>query len=265
MEGQMYAHGGGNMGEGNVREQQDAVEDDAEDIQYNLRPRPLRPRKVVEVADDDGERTSDSDNSDKMNAPPDSPRKGKRKVGRPISYQGDINSPLLSEAERRRMKRRVDNRESARRVRNKRQSFLQEICSKIATMKSSNASLKAQIAQDQAQSRKMEADIAEARMQFATVEQEGARLRNEVGMLRSHLSGTPMEALPLQPPGSQTPTPPPVPLSLSRLNNLSLPGASSLSLSLFASRDLPTLSQLRLCPDAQAELPEAAARPGGSG
>jgi len=54
-----------------------------------------------------------------------------------------------------------------------------------------------------------------------------------------------MEALPLQPPGSQTPTPPPVPLSLSRLNNLSLPGASSLSLSLFASRDLPTLSQLR--------------------
>jgi len=57
-------------------------------------------------------------------------------------------------------------------------------------MKSSNASLKAQIAQDQAQSRKMEADIAEARMQFATVEQEGARLRNEVGMLRSHLSVT---------------------------------------------------------------------------
>ena len=44
----------------------------------------------------------------------------KRRVGRPIAYHGDPNSPHLTPAERRRMKRRVANRESARRVRARR-------------------------------------------------------------------------------------------------------------------------------------------------
>ena len=42
---------------------------------------------------------------------------GKRRVGRPIAYQGDPDAPHLTPAERRRIKRRVANRESARRVR----------------------------------------------------------------------------------------------------------------------------------------------------
>ena len=42
---------------------------------------------------------------------------GKRRVGRPIAYLGDPDAPHLTPAERRRMKRRVANRESARRVR----------------------------------------------------------------------------------------------------------------------------------------------------
>jgi hypothetical protein len=220
------------------------VDDDAEDIQYNLRPRSLRPRRQVEMEEGQGDGTSDSDNydSDKMRSLPDSPRKGKRKVGRPIAYQGDINSPHLTEAERRRMKRRVDNRESARRVRNKRQSFLQEMANKISTMKSSNASLKAQIARDDALSRQMEADIADARIQCSAAEEEGARLRSEVGMLRQHL-GAPMEALQRHPGARSPASPARPPLTLSRRNTLSLPG-SGLSLSLFASRDLPSLSQL---------------------
>eukprot|EP00884_Botryococcus_braunii_P011545 jgi/Botrbrau1/20391/Bobra.0006s0052.1 len=47
-----------------------------------------------------------------------------RKVGRPIAYKGDPNSPALTEEERRRVKRRIANRESARRVRQKRQDHL---------------------------------------------------------------------------------------------------------------------------------------------
>lgn len=50
--------------------------------------------------------------------------KEKKKVGRPIAYTGDPNDPSLTEAERRRVKRRIANRESARRVRQRR---LQEV------------------------------------------------------------------------------------------------------------------------------------------
>ena len=38
-------------------------------------------------------------------------------MGRPIAYRGDPNAPHLTPAERRRIKRRVANCESARRVR----------------------------------------------------------------------------------------------------------------------------------------------------
>ena len=56
----------------------------------------------------------------------------------------------------------------------------------ITAMKASNASLKAQIAQDHDMSCKMKTEISEARAQFSQAEQDGARLRNEIGMLRSH-------------------------------------------------------------------------------
>lgn len=255
---QPLAHAHGSMGEGHAGAgHQEAVEDDAEDIQYNLRPRSTRSRNKVEAQGEEEEGSSDSDeyDSDKMGGPPDSPRKGKRKVGRPIIDRVPIDSPHLTEAERRRMKRRVDNRESARRVRNKRQSYLQEISNKISAMKASNASLKAQIAKDQTQSRKMVADISEARTLFAKASEEGARLRIEVNMLQSHLRGAPMDALPLQqPPGPHPQTGnPTLFMSLSRLNTLSLPGAASLSLSLFASRELPSLQQLTSQPSK--ELP----------
>lgn len=54
-------------------------------------------------------------------------RKNKKKVGRPIAYKGDPNAPNLTEAERRRVKRRIANRESARRVRARRQETLEEL------------------------------------------------------------------------------------------------------------------------------------------
>lgn len=41
-----------------------------------------------------------------------------------MAYQGDINSPALSTSERSRIKRRIANREAARRLRERRQETL---------------------------------------------------------------------------------------------------------------------------------------------
>lgn len=57
--------------------------------------------------------------------------KEKRKVGRPIMHKGDPDDPRLSEKERRRIKRRIANRESARRVRSRRQEELEEMQLKV--------------------------------------------------------------------------------------------------------------------------------------
>lgn len=51
----------------------------------------------------------------------------RKKVGRPIAYKGDPNAANLTVAERRRIKRRMANRESARRVRARRQESLEEL------------------------------------------------------------------------------------------------------------------------------------------
>jgi hypothetical protein len=58
-------------------------------------------------------------------------QKEKRKVGRPIAYCGDPASPDLSPAERRRILRRIANRESARRVRARRQELLEDMAVKV--------------------------------------------------------------------------------------------------------------------------------------
>jgi hypothetical protein len=50
----------------------------------------------------------------------------KRRVGRPIEYYGDADAPNLTSAERRRIRRRIANRESARRVRSRRLGELEE-------------------------------------------------------------------------------------------------------------------------------------------
>lgn len=57
--------------------------------------------------------------------------KEKKKVGRPIAYRGDPNAPELTDQERRRIKRRIANRESARRVRHKRQEELEDMQIKV--------------------------------------------------------------------------------------------------------------------------------------
>ncbi|CAL5225892.1 g8679 [Coccomyxa viridis] len=69
-----------------------------------------------------------------------SPRE-KRKVGRPIIYSGDPDAPDLTPQERRRIRRRIANRESARRVRAKRQDLIEEMSIKAQEMQEVNAKL----------------------------------------------------------------------------------------------------------------------------
>ena len=68
-------------------------------------------------------------------------RKRMKKVGRPIAYKGDPNALNLTEAERRRIKRRIANRESARRVRARRQGTLEELQVKVSAATSHLVSL----------------------------------------------------------------------------------------------------------------------------
>lgn len=52
-------------------------------------------------------------------------------MGRPIIYSGDPAAPDLTPQERRRIRRRIANRESARRVRAKRQDLIEEMSIKV--------------------------------------------------------------------------------------------------------------------------------------
>ena len=61
--------------------------------------------------------------------------KEKRKVGRPIAYCGDPNSPDLTPSERRRILRRIANRESARRVRARRLDLLDDMAQKVCPLR----------------------------------------------------------------------------------------------------------------------------------
>ncbi|BDA42175.1 probable Ocs element-binding factor 1 at C-terminar half [Coccomyxa sp. Obi] len=118
--------------------------------------------------------------SRKSNAP-----REKRKVGRPIAYCGDPDSPDLTPAERRRIKRRIANRESARRVRARRQDLIEEMAIKAEEMEKHNSTLASHASAIEGQHTAMLQQMAEynARLQ-ATAAQNDA-LQREIAQLRA--------------------------------------------------------------------------------
>ena len=56
----------------------------------------------------------------------------RKRVGRPLTYKGDPNSPALTPQERRKIRRRIANRESARRVRARRQEELETMKQQVS-------------------------------------------------------------------------------------------------------------------------------------
>lgn len=113
------------------------------------------------------------------------PAKEKRKVGRPIAYCGDPNSPDLTPAERRRIKRRIANRESARRVRARRQDMIEEMAIKARQMEDQNMQLANHASTVEQQHAAMMAQLGEfnQRLQQTTVENE--QLAKEISCLRN--------------------------------------------------------------------------------
>jgi type II secretory pathway pseudopilin PulG len=102
------------------------------------------------------------------------PQQGRRKIGRPIAFTGDPDSMDLTDADRRRLKRRAANRESARRVRLRRQEMLCATQVRLEKMQDHVTSLVAQLQQ-------AEAERAGFMQQVADLAREHAARRNGEG------------------------------------------------------------------------------------
>lgn len=128
--------------------------------------------------------------------------KEKRKVGRPIAYCGDPNSPDLTPAERRRIKRRIANRESARRVRARRQDMIEEMAIKARAMEEHNAQLASHASAVERQHAAMLAQLGEFNQRLQTTATENDQLAKEISSLRNAVN---VSRPPLQLCGSRQP------------------------------------------------------------
>lgn len=100
---------------------------------------------------------------------------------RSLMEEEDISNPSLSEAERRKLKRRIANRESARRVRQKKQEMLEELQMKCTALTQQNARLLAAAAN-------VETQRQDAVRRMETFEHHMISLTKENVALKSHKS-----------------------------------------------------------------------------
>jgi hypothetical protein len=108
-------------------------------------------------------------------------------VGRPRGYAGDPDFASLGEEDRRRLKRRIANRESARRVRAKRQEMMDELQQKITALSHQNARLLAHIATAEQSRQSLQSQLSIIRERFAGKLQENTNLLTECAALRHAL------------------------------------------------------------------------------
>ena len=106
-------------------------------------------------------------------------------MGRPIAYCGDPNSPDLTPAERRRIKRRIANRESARRVRARRQDMVEEMAIKARQMEDQNMQLANQASAVEHQHAAMMAQLGEFNQRLQQTNVENEQLAKEISSLRN--------------------------------------------------------------------------------
>eukprot|EP00884_Botryococcus_braunii_P013371 jgi/Botrbrau1/22034/Bobra.0024s0047.1 len=111
----------------------------------------------------------------------------KKKVGRPIAFQGDVNAPHLTEAERRRLRRREANRESARRVRMKRQAVLEEVQVKVNLLQEQNQRLRGHLEEVEGHKRTLMHQMSLLRDKWAAAAAENFKLQSELSSLRRTL------------------------------------------------------------------------------
>ena len=109
----------------------------------------------------------------------------KRKLGRPISYRGDPDSPNLTPTERRRIKRRIANRESARRVRARRQDTIEYMASMANQMQDRNMQLARHASTVEQQHAVMMVQLGELEQSFQQTTAENEHLVKEISRLRN--------------------------------------------------------------------------------
>ena len=110
-------------------------------------------------------------------------------LGRPITYSGDPVADNLNEDERRRLKRRIANRESARRVRQKRQEQMEDLQQKVTALTHQNARLLAHIATAEHNRQSMQNHVILLRERFAAQVTENSSLLSESLALKKALQG----------------------------------------------------------------------------
>ncbi|KAL0031447.1 hypothetical protein WJX77_000984 [Trebouxia sp. C0004] len=111
----------------------------------------------------------------------------RKKVGRPIAYKGDPNAANLTEAERRRIKRRIANRESARRVRARRQETLEELQIRMDQISVCNGHMVKHIADVEGHTVLLKGQLEECERQWNKALAENARLHQKVSSLDARL------------------------------------------------------------------------------
>ncbi|CAL5229136.1 g12408 [Coccomyxa viridis] len=115
------------------------------------------------------------------------PKKVPKKLGRPVTFRGDPESSQLSDGERKRIKRRIANRESARRVRQKRQ---------VGAMQQHNHRLLGHCKRLERQKDVVMAQVRAMQDKWQEAEATRAHLQNEVDTLRKTLEARPCSSTP---------------------------------------------------------------------
>lgn len=107
-----------------------------------------------------------------------------RKLGRPLAYRGDPDAPELTDAERRKIKRRIANRESARRVRAKRAELLEELQIKVTALTQQNGQLASHCTVMESQRNMLLQQNALLQQKLSQKGEESVTLLNQVFALR---------------------------------------------------------------------------------
>ncbi|KAL0037988.1 hypothetical protein WJX79_008631 [Trebouxia sp. C0005] len=113
-----------------------------------------------------------------------------KKAGRPMAYQGDINSPALSTSERSRIKRRIANREAARRLRERRQETLDSAQNKVGELMQRNRKLKLNLQERRAHRKELQGKVQHADSQWSQAAAEYEHLQASVHSMRCSLEAS---------------------------------------------------------------------------
>ncbi|KAK9824564.1 hypothetical protein WJX72_011336 [[Myrmecia] bisecta] len=161
-----------------------------------------------------------------------------RRMGRPVAYEGDPDSSQLTAEERRRIRRRINNRESARRVREKRQEIMDRITEQMRALEGDKAKLVKYVGEVEDTCRAMTDEMRRVKERWCQSCIENVKLYKEVFELRKRLqavTGEPqgnlleVSAAPQMPTGTDSPFAQPT-ASLANLRPPQLSSVESINL-----------------------------------